>query len=82
MNPDEWEERAIIRRYFDRSDRSTSNASNAPHLIFMDNVQFISLNYNWLMNKLPVVRDVCDRADDFFLQETWCITDDLDVFIT
>ena len=50
------------------------------HLIFMDKVRFISFNCNGAMNKLPVVGDLCDRADVVFLQETWCMPYDFGVF--
>ena len=51
-----------------------------PHLILMNKVRFISFNCNGAMNKLPVIRDLCDRADIVFLQETWCMPHDIGVF--
>ena len=48
----------------------------------MDSVRFISFNCFGATNKLPVIRDLCDRADIILLHETWCILHDLGAFDT
>ena len=48
----------------------------------MNNMRLISFNCFGAMNKLPVIRDLCDRADIIFLQETWCMPHELGAFDT
>ena len=46
----------------------------------MDRLRFLSFNCNGALNKLPIIADLCDKADVIFLQETWTMPHNLGVF--
>ena len=46
----------------------------------MDRLRFLSFNCNGALNKLPIIADLCDKADVIFLQETWTMPHILGVF--
>ena len=46
----------------------------------MEEIRIKSFNCHGVLNKLPVIRDICNDADIVFLQETWLLVHDLNVF--
>ena len=46
----------------------------------MDRLRFLSFNCNGALNELPILADLCDKADVIFLQETLTIPCNLGVF--
>ena len=46
----------------------------------MDNLRFTYLNCNGALNKLSILNDLCLMSDVIFLQETWLMPHDLNVF--
>ena len=48
-------------------------------LAMEQNIRITSLNCAGVKNKLPIINDLCEKADIIFLQETWILPTELDL---
>ena len=53
---------------------------NFPKILTMEvgNIKILSFNCQGVINKLPVIQDLCNRADIILLQETWLMPHNTD----
>ena len=49
-------------------------------MLAMNNLRITSFNCNGALNKLPIISELCLISDVIFLQETWLMPHDLNVF--